>query len=209
MAYRRPESQSAATPVAPEIPDTTAPPPSLLSTGTYDNQLFTSTTTPTVWNYTAPPVLQDNIQQDRQDFDAPQPPVSGQGIAARLLPAYVVPISEVAFAVGGVMYSLNQLDALIADLYRYAVARSDDRLVELGHRPEGLARDMWHWTSVGLQAMWIPLRLRSPHLRDRIVFEALNDLNISLELTQIVQRERERRVSQQSAAAGRSTQESG
>lgn len=188
-------------------PDFSVPPPSSTTmTGRLDNSLFAGPGTTTIWDVNNPNIL-NNIGEDQQpipgNLDMGMPMLSNQP------PDRAMSFSELAFAMGGVAYLIQQLDGLFKGLYQHAVYMSDPRLVELGLRPEGIARDLWHWTSLGIQQFWIPLRVRSQIFRDLVVRDALNEVPFQQELARHIEERRRSHQSFRTAESSTQTQDSG
>lgn len=205
MAVRNTDEPSTTTQPSIRPEDFSVPPP-LLTTGRLDNLLFRSDTTSVpVWSVTTPNILSnENIRGDLQT-QVGAPGHEQQSVPPQQPPRQGMSFSETAFAIGGILYTLRQVNQMIIDFYEHSVYMSDSRLVELGYRPEGFARQVWHWTSTGLETIWVPLRFRAENLRDQVVYDALDEQTIRQELTAYMQQEREERASFHTAASGTPT----
>ena len=207
MAVRQMDDHMPTTQPPTLVADTSVPPPPLLTTGVYDNHLFSGTSTETIWNVNRPNILSNNIRGESRDLTGA--PNIGP-LPTRQHQDEGMSFPEIALGLGSVIFSLRQLNAVLTEIYEYSVYMSDQRLVELGIRPEGLARQIWHLTSAGLETIWFPLRLRAENLRDRVVFGAIDEQNTREELLKFMRCVREEHdMSSQSAAAGTPTGASG
>lgn len=164
-------------------PDFSRPPPTLITTGSYDHSMFTTSTTVPIWSTTTP-----NPLSGMDIFGEEGLSPTADGIDASLLSQLndgSLSLPEVAVILGGALVALRQLDLLVKDLYKQACYRSDDRLVCLGCRSPGLATDAWRWTSYGLEKFWAPLWPSAQSIRDRMVRTALDDHFISERLNNL------------------------